>query len=92
MCSADGAAPGRRAAAGQSEQLVSRTLVAAGLNRPAVLPWDGDVRAVPDVLTGAEVKPKRLGSVGQLGAALDDRAGGGGVRVPGAASAHGRGR
>jgi hypothetical protein len=65
MCRAWGAAARRKAAAGHSEELVSRTIGAVGFTRSGVLPWADDVPTVHDVLTRAEVDSKRLGCVGQ---------------------------
>jgi dienelactone hydrolase len=66
--------------AGQSEQLVGRTISAAGFTWAGVMLWD-DVRTVDYLLTRPEVDPWRLGCVGlSVGgfrsshlAALDDR-------------------
>jgi dienelactone hydrolase len=66
--------------ASQNEQLVGRTILAAGFTWPGVMFWD-DVRTVNYLLTRPEVDPKRLGCVGlSVGglrschlAALDDR-------------------
>jgi dienelactone hydrolase len=66
--------------AGQSEQLVGRTIFAAGFTWPGVMFWD-DVRTVDYLLTRPEVDPRRIGRVGlSVGglrsghlAALDDR-------------------
>jgi dienelactone hydrolase len=66
--------------AGQSEQLVGRTIFAAGFTWPGVIFWD-DVRTVDYLLTRPEVDPQRIGCVGlSVGglrachlAALDDR-------------------
>ena len=64
----------------QSEQLVGRTIYAAGFTWPGVMFWD-DIRTVDYLLTRPEVDPKRIGCVGlSVGglrschlAALDDR-------------------
>ena len=66
--------------AGQREQLVARTIFAAGFTWPGVMFWD-DVRTVDYLLTRPDVDPKRIGCVGlSVGglrscylAALDDR-------------------
>lgn len=66
--------------ASQSEQLVGRTIYAAGFTWPGVMFWD-DMRTVDYLLTRKEVDPKRIGCVGlSVGglrachlAALDDR-------------------
>jgi len=66
--------------ASQNEQLVGRTIFAAGFTWPGVMFWD-DVRTVDYLLTRPEVDPKRIGCVGlSVGglrschlAALDDR-------------------
>ena len=66
--------------AGQSEQLVGRTILAAGFTWPGIIFWD-DVRTVDYLITRPEVDPKRIGCVGlSVGglrschlAALDDR-------------------
>lgn len=66
--------------AGASEQLVARTIFAAGFTWPGVMFWD-DVRTVDYLLTRPEVDPKRIGCVGlSIGglrachlAALDER-------------------
>jgi len=66
--------------AGQSEQLVGRTIFAAGFTWPGIIFWD-DIRTVDYLLTRPEVDPKRIGCVGlSVGglrschlAALDDR-------------------
>src|SRR5947209_8199701 len=66
--------------AGQSEQLVGRTVLAAGFTWPGIIFWD-DVRTVDYLITRPEVDPKRIGCVGlSVGglrschlAALDDR-------------------
>src|SRR5262245_52082532 len=66
--------------AGQSEQLVGRTIYAAGFTWAGVIFWD-DVRSVDYLLTRPEVDKKRIGCVGlSVGglrschlAALDDR-------------------
>jgi dienelactone hydrolase len=66
--------------ASQSEQLVGRTIYAAGFTWPGVMFWD-DVRTVDYLLTRPEVDPQRIGCVGlSVGglrachlAALDDR-------------------
>ena len=66
--------------AGQSEQLVGRTIYSAGFTWPGVMFWD-DIRTVDYLLTRPEVDPKRIGCVGlSVGglrschlAALDDR-------------------
>jgi dienelactone hydrolase len=65
---------------GQSEQLVGRTILAAGFTWPGIIFWD-DVRTVDYLTTRPEVDPKRIGCVGlSVGglrschlAALDDR-------------------
>ncbi|MBI3851863.1 MAG: acetylxylan esterase [Verrucomicrobia bacterium] len=65
---------------GQYEQLVGRTIYAAGFTWPGVMFWD-DIRTVDYLLTRPEVDPKRIGCVGlSVGglrschlAALDDR-------------------
>src|SRR5207253_2870199 len=49
--------------ASQSEQLVGRTIYAAGFTWPGVMFWD-DVRTVDYLLTRPEVDPKRIGCVG----------------------------
>jgi dienelactone hydrolase len=66
--------------AGDSEQLVGRTIYAAGFTWAGVMFWD-DVRTVDYLLTRPEVDPERIGCVGlSVGglrsahlAALDDR-------------------
>ena len=66
--------------AGQSEQLVGRTIYAAGFTWPGVMFWD-DIRTVDYLLTRPDVDPRRIGCVGlSVGglrschlAALDDR-------------------
>lgn len=66
--------------AGASEQLVARTIFAAGFTWPGVMFWD-DIRTVDYLLTRPEVDPKRIGCVGlSIGglrachlAALDER-------------------
>jgi len=66
--------------AGQNEQLVGRTIYAAGFTWAGVIFWD-DVRSVDYLLTRPEVDKKRIGCVGlSVGglrschlAALDDR-------------------
>jgi dienelactone hydrolase len=66
--------------AGESEQLVGRTIFAAGFTWPGVMFWD-DVRTVDYLVSRPEVDPRRLGCVGlSVGglrschlAALDDR-------------------
>lgn len=66
--------------AGQSEQLVGRTIYSAGFTWPGVMFWD-DVRTVDYLLTRPEVDKKRIGCVGlSVGglrschlAALDER-------------------
>jgi dienelactone hydrolase len=66
--------------AGEGEQLVARTIMAAGFTWPGVMFWD-DVRTVEYLLTRPEVDPDRIGCVGlSVGgvrsmhlAALDDR-------------------
>ena len=66
--------------ASQNEQLVGRTLLAAGITWAGVMFWD-DVRTVDYLLTRTDVDPKRIGCVGlSVGAvraahlaALDDR-------------------
>ncbi len=66
--------------AGQSEQLVGRTIFSAGFTWAGVIFWD-DVRTVDYLLTRPEVDPKRIACVGlSVGglrschlAALDDR-------------------
>jgi len=66
--------------AGQSEQLVGRTIFAAGFTWPGVIFWD-DLRTVDYLVTRPEVDPKRIACVGlSVGglrachlAALDDR-------------------
>jgi dienelactone hydrolase len=68
------------ARAGQSEQLVGRTIYTAGFTWPGVMFWD-DVRTVDYLLTRPDVDPRRIGCVGlSVGglrschlAALDDR-------------------
>jgi dienelactone hydrolase len=68
------------ARAGQSEQLVGRTIYAAGFTWPGVMFWD-DVRTVDYLLTRPDVDPQRIGCVGlSVGglrschlAALDER-------------------
>jgi dienelactone hydrolase len=66
--------------AGASEQLVGRTIFAAGFTWPGVMLWD-DIRTVDYLRTRPEVDPERIGCVGlSVGglrsmhlAALDDR-------------------
>lgn len=66
--------------AGQSEQLVGRTIYTAGFTWPGVMLWD-DIRTVDYLLTRPEVDKNRIGCVGlSVGgfrschlAALDDR-------------------
>jgi dienelactone hydrolase len=66
--------------AGQNEQLVGRTIFAAGFTWPGIIFWD-DIRTVDYLVTRPEVDPKRIGCVGlSVGglrschlAALDDR-------------------
>jgi dienelactone hydrolase len=66
--------------AGQSEQLVGRTIYAAGFTWPGVMFWD-DIRTVDYLLTRPDVDPARIACVGlSVGglrschlAALDDR-------------------
>lgn len=66
--------------ASQSEQLVGRSIYAAGFTWPAVIFWD-DLRTVDYLVTRPEVDPQRIGCVGlSVGgfrschlAALDDR-------------------
>ena len=66
--------------AGQSEQLVGRTIYSAGFTWPGVMFWD-DIRTVDYLLTRPEVDKRRIGCVGlSVGglrschlAALDDR-------------------
>ena len=66
--------------AGQSEQLVGRTIYTAGFTWPGVMFWD-DVRTVDYLLTRPDVDPRRIGCVGlSVGglrschlAALDER-------------------
>ena len=66
--------------AGQNEQLVGRTIYAAGFTWPGVIFWD-DVRTVDYLLTRPDVDTKRIGCVGlSVGglrschlAALDER-------------------
>ena len=66
--------------AGQNEDLVGRTISAAGYTWPGVMFWD-DIRTVDYLVTRPEVDPKRIGCVGlSVGglrschlAALDDR-------------------
>jgi len=78
MTKADVAAFNRRSQ--QSEQLVARSLFAAGITWPGVLLWD-DLRTVDYLASRPEVDPQRLGCVGlSLGgyrsfllAALDPR-------------------
>jgi dienelactone hydrolase len=68
------------ARAGQSEQLVGRTIYTAGFTWPGVMFWD-DVRTVDYLLTRPDVDPRRIGCVGlSVGglrschlAALDER-------------------
>lgn len=65
---------------GASEQLVGRTIFAAGFTWPGVMFWD-DIRTVDYLVTRPEVDPDRIGCVGlSVGglrsahlAALDDR-------------------
>ena len=66
--------------AGQAEQLVGRTIFAAGFTWPGVMFWD-DIRTVDYLTTRPEVDPRRIACVGlSVGglrachlAALDDR-------------------
>ena len=66
--------------AGQNEQLVGRTIYAAGLTWPGIMLWD-DLRSVDYLVTRPEVDKSRIGCVGlSVGgfrschlAALDDR-------------------
>lgn len=66
--------------ASQNEQLVGRTIYAAGFTWPGVMFWD-DVRTVDYLLTRPDVNPRRIGCVGlSVGglrschlAALDER-------------------
>jgi dienelactone hydrolase len=66
--------------ASQNEQLVGRTIYAAGITWPGIMFWD-DVRTVDYLLTRPDVDPARIGCVGlSVGAvrsahlaALDDR-------------------
>lgn len=66
--------------ASQSEQLMGRTIYAAGFTWPGVMLWD-DIRTVDYLLTRPDVDPRRIGCVGlSVGgfrschlAALDDR-------------------
>jgi len=66
--------------ASQNEQLVGRTIYAAGFTWPGVMFWD-DVRTVDYLLTRPDVDPRRIGCVGlSVGglrschlAALDER-------------------
>jgi dienelactone hydrolase len=66
--------------AGQNEQLVGRTIYAAGFTWPGVMFWD-DIRTVDYLMSRPDVDPKRIGCVGlSVGglrschlAALDDR-------------------
>lgn len=51
------------ARAGQSEQLVGRTIYSAGFTWPGVMFWD-DVRTVDYLLSRPDVDPKRIGCVG----------------------------
>ena len=68
------------ARAGQSEQLVGRTIYSAGFTWPGVMFWD-DIRTVDYLLTRPDVDPRRIGCVGlSVGglrschlAALDER-------------------
>ena len=68
------------ARASQNEQLVGRTIYAAGFTWSGVMYWD-DIRTVDYLLTRPEVDPKRIGCVGlSMGglrachlAALDER-------------------
>jgi dienelactone hydrolase len=68
------------ARASQSEQLVGRTIYAAGFTWPGVIFWD-DIRTVDYIQSRPDVDPKRIGCVGlSVGglrschlAALDDR-------------------
>src|SRR5438067_12008484 len=68
------------ARAAQNEQLVGRTIYAAGFTWSGVMYWD-DIRTVDYLLTRPEVDPKRIGCVGlSMGglrachlAALDER-------------------
>src|SRR5262249_59176245 len=65
---------------GQYEQLVGRTIYAAGFTWPGVMFWD-DIRTVDYLLSRSDVDPARIGCVGlSVGglrschlAALDDR-------------------
>ncbi len=65
---------------GASEQLMSRTLLSAGVTWAGIIAWD-DMRTVDYLVTRPEVDPKRIGCVGHsIGglratylAALDDR-------------------
>jgi dienelactone hydrolase len=47
----------------QNEQLVGRTIYAAGFTWPGVMFWD-DIRSVDYLLTRPEVDPERIGCVG----------------------------
>ena len=49
--------------AGQSEQLVGRTIFAAGFTWAGVLCWD-DIRTVDYLCSRADVDPERIGCVG----------------------------
>lgn len=49
--------------ASQNEDLVGRTITAAGFTWPGVMFWD-DIRTVDYLLTRPEVDPKRIGCVG----------------------------
>src|SRR5207247_1533877 len=49
--------------AGQNEDLVGRTIYAAGFTWPGVMFWD-DIRTVDYLLTRPEVDKKRIGCVG----------------------------
>lgn len=68
------------ARASQNEQLLGRSIYAAGFTWPGVIFWD-DIRTVDYLLTRPDVDPKRIGCVGlSVGglrachlAALDDR-------------------
>ncbi len=68
------------ARAGQNEQLVGRSIYAAGFTWPGVMFWD-DVRTVDYLVSRPDVDPRRIGCVGlSVGglrschlAALDDR-------------------
>ena len=56
--------------AGQNEQLVGRTIYAAGFTWPGVMFWD-DVRTVDYLLTRPDVDPRRIGCVGLSVGACD---------------------